>query len=183
MLRLLSRLTTTPCAFTLPFENNSYSSCAANRTTVSLTNSPCDASDMRTEHDGRITVLAEATRVGQHPRWARMLGITDDQLAEIEAAYDAGTKVADATFDRGIGVGLGGLAEQLGRDQATVRAARDGANVAIAAKTSDPGVIAERFVDPLDVRHDNNPRRDCVRVKPFEQPSRRLRSARHVHPH
>jgi hypothetical protein len=29
------------------------------------------------------TVLAEATRVGQHPRWARMLGITEEQLATL----------------------------------------------------------------------------------------------------
>jgi hypothetical protein len=29
------------------------------------------------------TVLAEATRVGQHHRWARLLGVTDDQLADV----------------------------------------------------------------------------------------------------
>ncbi|GAA5118109.1 crosslink repair DNA glycosylase YcaQ family protein [Alloalcanivorax gelatiniphagus] len=29
------------------------------------------------------TVLAEATRVGQHQRWARMLGVSDDQLADL----------------------------------------------------------------------------------------------------
>jgi hypothetical protein len=29
------------------------------------------------------TVLAEATRVGQHPRWARVLGITEEQLAAL----------------------------------------------------------------------------------------------------
>jgi len=29
------------------------------------------------------TVLAEATRVGQHQRWARMLGITDEQIADL----------------------------------------------------------------------------------------------------
>lgn len=28
-------------------------------------------------------VLAEATRLGQHPRWARLLGIGDDQLADL----------------------------------------------------------------------------------------------------
>ncbi|CAB4925202.1 unannotated protein [freshwater metagenome] len=34
------------------------------------------------------TVLAEATRVGQHPRWARMLGITDEQLATLWASIE-----------------------------------------------------------------------------------------------
>jgi hypothetical protein len=29
------------------------------------------------------TVLAEATRVGQHPRWARLLGLSDVQLADL----------------------------------------------------------------------------------------------------
>src|SRR5687768_5304274 len=29
------------------------------------------------------TVLAEATRVGQHPRWARMMAITDDHIADL----------------------------------------------------------------------------------------------------
>ena len=30
-----------------------------------------------------FTVLAEATRVGQHPRWARVLGISDVQIADL----------------------------------------------------------------------------------------------------
>lgn len=35
------------------------------------------------------TVLAEATRVGQHPRWARMLGISDEQLADLYGSVEA----------------------------------------------------------------------------------------------
>lgn len=35
------------------------------------------------------TVLAEATRVGQHPRWARMLGITDAQIADLWTSVEA----------------------------------------------------------------------------------------------
>ena len=34
------------------------------------------------------TVLAEATRVGQHPRWARVLGITDEQVADLWASVE-----------------------------------------------------------------------------------------------
>jgi hypothetical protein len=34
------------------------------------------------------SVLAEATRVGQHPRWARMLGIDDQQLADLYASVE-----------------------------------------------------------------------------------------------
>jgi hypothetical protein len=35
------------------------------------------------------TVLAEATRVGQHQRWARMLGITDEQIAALWTSVEA----------------------------------------------------------------------------------------------
>src|SRR5690349_1204849 len=35
------------------------------------------------------TVLAEATRVGQHQRWARILGISDAQLAELWTSVEA----------------------------------------------------------------------------------------------
>ena len=34
------------------------------------------------------TVLAEATRVGQHSRWARMLGITEEQLATLWSSIE-----------------------------------------------------------------------------------------------
>ena len=34
------------------------------------------------------TVLAEATRVGQHPRWARVLGISEEQLADLYASVE-----------------------------------------------------------------------------------------------
>ena len=35
------------------------------------------------------TVLAEATRVGQHQRWARILGITDEQIADLWTSVEA----------------------------------------------------------------------------------------------
>ncbi len=35
-----------------------------------------------------FTVLAEATRVGQHSRWARVLGIGDDQIAALWASVE-----------------------------------------------------------------------------------------------
>ena len=35
-----------------------------------------------------FSVLAEATRVGQHQRWARMLGITDEQIADLHASLE-----------------------------------------------------------------------------------------------
>ena len=35
------------------------------------------------------TVLAEATRIGQHQRWARMLGITDEQIADLWTSIEA----------------------------------------------------------------------------------------------
>ena len=35
------------------------------------------------------TVLAEATRVGQHQRWARMLGITDEQIADLWTSVES----------------------------------------------------------------------------------------------
>ena len=35
------------------------------------------------------SVLAEATRVGQHQRWARMLGIADEQIADLHASLEA----------------------------------------------------------------------------------------------
>ena len=35
------------------------------------------------------TVLAEATRVGQHGRWARMLGLPDDRLADLWTSVEA----------------------------------------------------------------------------------------------
>lgn len=35
------------------------------------------------------TVLAEATRIGQHPRWARMLGLSEDQLAMLWTSVEA----------------------------------------------------------------------------------------------
>jgi hypothetical protein len=35
------------------------------------------------------TVLAEATRVGQHQRWARMLGLTDGQIADLWTSVEA----------------------------------------------------------------------------------------------
>ncbi|NPD05886.1 winged helix DNA-binding domain-containing protein [Nocardioides sp. zg-1308] len=38
---------------------------------------------VHTASSAAYTVLAEATRVGQHRRWARMLGVTDDQLAAL----------------------------------------------------------------------------------------------------
>jgi hypothetical protein len=38
---------------------------------------------VHTASPAHYTVLAEATRVGQHRRWARMLGITDDQSVEL----------------------------------------------------------------------------------------------------
>ncbi len=34
------------------------------------------------------TVLAEATRVGQHGRWARLLGITEEQMADLWASVE-----------------------------------------------------------------------------------------------
>lgn len=38
---------------------------------------------VHTASPANYSVLAEATRVGQHPRWARMLAITDDQIADL----------------------------------------------------------------------------------------------------
>ena len=38
---------------------------------------------VHTASPAAYTVLAEATRVGQHQRWARVLGITDAQIAEL----------------------------------------------------------------------------------------------------
>ncbi|MFC7360241.1 winged helix DNA-binding domain-containing protein [Nocardioides astragali] len=38
---------------------------------------------VHTASPANYTVLAEATRVGQHPRWARMMAITDDQIADL----------------------------------------------------------------------------------------------------
>ena len=38
---------------------------------------------VHTASPAHYTVLAEATRVGQHGRWARMLGIDDEQIAEL----------------------------------------------------------------------------------------------------
>lgn len=38
---------------------------------------------VHTASRAHFTVLAEATRVGQHHRWARMLGVTDDQLGAL----------------------------------------------------------------------------------------------------
>ena len=43
---------------------------------------------VHTASPAHYTVLAEATRVGQHPRWARMLGVSDDQLAELYASVE-----------------------------------------------------------------------------------------------
>ena len=38
---------------------------------------------VHTASPAAYTVLAEATRVGQHQRWARVLGITDAEIAEL----------------------------------------------------------------------------------------------------
>jgi hypothetical protein len=38
---------------------------------------------VHTASPSAYTVLAEATRVGQHHRWARMLGISDEQIADL----------------------------------------------------------------------------------------------------
>jgi hypothetical protein len=44
---------------------------------------------VHTATPGTYTVLAEATRVGQHQRWARMLGVSDAQLADLWASVEA----------------------------------------------------------------------------------------------
>ncbi len=43
---------------------------------------------VHTASPASFTVLAEATRVGQHHRWARMLRITDDQIADLWASIE-----------------------------------------------------------------------------------------------
>ncbi|HEU4337712.1 MAG TPA: winged helix DNA-binding domain-containing protein [Nocardioides sp.] len=44
---------------------------------------------VHTASPASYTVLAEATRVGQHPRWARTLGVTDAQLADLWVSVEA----------------------------------------------------------------------------------------------
>jgi len=44
---------------------------------------------VHTASPAAYTVLAEATRVGQHPRWARTLGVTDAQLADLWVSVEA----------------------------------------------------------------------------------------------
>ena len=44
---------------------------------------------VHTASPAAYTVLAEATRVGQHPRWARTLGVTDAQLADLWMSVEA----------------------------------------------------------------------------------------------
>jgi len=43
---------------------------------------------VHTASPAHYSVLAEATRVGQHPRWARALGITDEQIADLYASVE-----------------------------------------------------------------------------------------------
>src|SRR5687767_5604955 len=38
---------------------------------------------VHTASPAHYTVLAEATRVGQHHRWARVLGISEEQIADL----------------------------------------------------------------------------------------------------
>lgn len=43
---------------------------------------------VHTASPAHYTVLAEATRVGQHRRWARMLAISDDEIADLWASVE-----------------------------------------------------------------------------------------------
>ncbi len=43
---------------------------------------------VHTATPAHYTVLAEATRVGQHHRWARVLGISDEQVADLYASVE-----------------------------------------------------------------------------------------------
>lgn len=43
---------------------------------------------VHTASPAHYTVLAEATRLGQHRRWARMLGITEPQIADLWASIE-----------------------------------------------------------------------------------------------
>ncbi|MCF6379626.1 winged helix DNA-binding domain-containing protein [Nocardioides KLBMP 9356] len=44
---------------------------------------------VHTASPGHYSVLAEATRIGQHPRWARVLGVTDEQLVDLFSSVEA----------------------------------------------------------------------------------------------